>query len=287
MGSMLFGADSLLERNTLTVSVAADPDFPLSNLSDDRIFTKYKMGTAATELIIKTDAGVGIREFVSYTMIVGHDLSNPDGDGFGPVLVEKQNSEDDITYFGSFSVSPTDNKIIARASFTGGKLARFHRIRLTRGTAFKASIGILKLGTATRIGVGASVGFDPNQERVEGQFAGSRTGNLMDPIRVFSSRRARVNLNLVPGSIINDTTAPQPDPPTLEAGFRHFWDTHASKLRPFLFHWNIADFDQPGSFEKDAFFGVIDPAGGISRPLQTKLDSGFRDLRFTVIGLRE
>lgn len=288
MGNVMFGADSRLDQDTLTASVAADANFPVSNLNDDRAFTLYKMGSTATELLVKTDEGVGDFAIVDYFMLVGHDLSDPDSDGNGAVLVEFQHSSDDITYTTIFSVTPTDDKIIVRSFFQIKK--QFFRLRLTRGTAFKASLGELQWGRAVRpgadqpfdgtpgqsVGIGVSVGFDPNDETIEGQFNRSRTGQLMGAVRTISMRRARVRLELLDGSFVNDTTDP--------TGFKFFWDTHASKLKPFLFWWNDGN---PGPFEKDAFFAIIDPGAGINRPLRTQLNVGRKDLEFAVIGVKE
>lgn len=268
MGTVIFGADSRLDQDTLTVSVAADADFPTANLNDDRAFTKYKMGSAATELLIKTDSG-GPTVGVDYLMLVGHDLFDPDNDGNGAVLVEFQHSSDDISYTTVSTLLPGNNKIIARTFTLVFK--RFFRLRLTRGTAFKASFGELQWGQAVRPKIGVRVGFDPQDETIEGQFNRSRSGNIIGAIRTHSMRRARVRLELISDSLLRGL-------------FLKFWDGHASKLKPFLFWWNDGN---PGSFEPDAFFGIVDPGRGIMRPLRTQLDVGFRDLEFTVVGLKE
>ena len=58
MGLPAFGADSLLDSDTLTVSPGEDSGFPKANATDDRIFTLFKWtGSAPFDLI--TDAGVG------------------------------------------------------------------------------------------------------------------------------------------------------------------------------------------------------------------------------------
>ncbi len=275
MGNVIFGADSRLDQDTLTASVAADADFPTTNLNDDRSFTLYKMGAAATELLVKTEAAT--TGGVDYFMLVGHDLSDPDSDGLGAIFVEFQESDDDgggDPYTTIFSVTPTDDTIIARSFTLNTK--KFFRLKLTRGSAFKASLGELQWGQAIRPGIGVEVGFDPTDETIEGQFNRSRTGQILGAVRAFSMRRARVRLELLDGSFVNDETDP--------TGFKFFWDTHASKLKPFLFHWNDGN---PGSFEKDAFFAIIDPKAGISRPLRTQLDVGRKDLRFSVIGVKE
>lgn len=283
MGNVIFGADSRLDQDTVSASVAADADFPVANLNDDRSFTLYKMGSTATELLVKTDAGVGNTVDVDYFMLVGHDLPDPDSDGNGEVLVQFQHSTDDISYTTIFAIGvilgegPVPSTIIAR-SFTK-ETKRFFRLRLTRAAAFKVSLGELQWGQAIRPGIGVAVGFDPNDETIEGQFNRSRTGQLLGAVRAFSMRRARVRLELLDGSFVNDTTDP--------TGFKFFWDTHASLLKPFLFHWNPGAAGAPGSFEPDAFFAIIDPGAGINRPLRTQLDVGRKDLEFAVIGVKE
>lgn len=284
MGNVFFGAESRLDKDALSVSVAADADFPTTNLNDDRSFTVYKMGSTATELLIKTDAGVGNTVTVDYFMLVGHDLFDPDSDGNGAITVEFQSSPDDIVYTNIFTASLSDNAIIARSFVNAAAITRrFFRLKLTRGAAFKASLGELQWGLAVRPGIGMPVGYDPNDETIEGQFNRSRTGQLLGAIRTVSMRRARVRLELLDGSFVNDTTDP--------TGFKFFWDTHASKLKPFLFHWNPgtagAELGAAGPFEKDAFFAIIDPGAGINRPLRTQLDVGRKDLEFAVIGVKE
>ena len=274
MGNVIFGADSRLDQDVLTASVAADADFPIARLHDDRGFTLYKMGSAATELLVKTDAGVGNTADVDYFMLIFHDLFDPDSDGGGAVLVEFQHSTDDISYTTIFSVTPTDNTIIAR-SFTK-ETKRFFRLRLTRGASFKASLGETQWGQAVRPGIGINSGFDPNDETISGQLNRSRNGNLLGAVVGSSMRRARVRLDLLTSTFVDDETDP--------TGFKFFWNTHASQLKPFLFHWNDGN---PGSFEKDAFFARIDPGAGISRPLRSSIDTDRKDLSFGVIGLKE
>lgn len=271
MGNVIFGADSRLDQDTLTASVAADANFPLVNTHDDRAFTLYKMGSAATEAFIKTDAGVGNTPAVNYFMLIGHDLSDPDKDGNGGILLQFQRSPDDIVYTTIFSQTIATNRILVR-SFSQ-TLDRFFRIRLTRASSFKASLGEIQWGNAFGVAdkLVATVGFDPNDETIEGQFNRSRSGQLMGAVRAFSMRRARVRLEMVTDAFVRGT-------------FLAFWDTHASLLKPFLFWWNEGS---PGAFERDAFFAIVDPGGGINRPLRTQLDVGFRDIEFTVIGLKE
>lgn len=277
-GKVIFGADSRLDRDGFTVSVAADADFPASNLNDDRAFTKYKMGSAATELLIKTDAGVGNQAAIDYLMIAGHDFADPDNDGNGPLTVEFQESDDDgagdpytAVPFNALDPTAFGGKILLVRSFAVIS-KRFFRLRLTRGTSFKTSIGQLQWGGAVRPGLGMTVGFDPQQERIGGQFNLSRSGNIIGAVRTHTMRIARVRLPLVSAAF--------------NSAFRVFWDDHASKLKPFLMWWNDKDF-APGFFERDAFFGIIDPAASIARPLRTQLDVGLVDMSFTVIGLKE
>ena len=274
MGNVIFGADSRLDQDALTASVAADADFPTARLHDDRGFTIYKMGSTAAQLLVKTDAG-GNTADVDYFMLIFHDLSDPDGDGNGAVFVEFQHSTDDISYTTIFSVTPTDNTIIAR-SFTKVTNKQFFRLRLTRGAAFKVSLGETQWGQAVRPGIGINSGFDPNDETINGRLNRSRSGNLLGAVVGSSMRRARVRLDLLTGAFVDDETDP--------TGFRFFWNTHASQLKPFLFHWSDGN---PGSFEKDAFFARIDPGAGINRPLRSSIDTDRKDLSFGVVGLKE
>lgn len=276
MGTPLFGADNRLDQDTVILSAAADPDFPGSNLNDDRTYTVYRNNLATAGLNIVTDAGSAVN--VDYFMLAGHDLSDPNKDAAGAVKLTFQSSPDDIVYTTIFTVTPSDNKLIAR-SFLPAVSERFFRIRLTRASAFKVNLGELQWGTGVRAPFGFEVGFDPDAERLRARFNQTHTGNFVGSTVQFTERQADINLRIMPDSFVSDDTSP--------GGFRDFWNNHARLLKPFLFLWNPGTLATDVTHEPEAFFALVDPGQGIRRPLVTPLDKDFRDVRFRIVGLAE
>lgn len=271
MAAPIFGANSRLDLDIITTVPAAATLSPKTNLRDDRVYTTFKPTSSGTTVDIVTDAGASVA--VDYFMMIGHDLSDPALDGLGAVLLTFARSADDISYTTIFSVTPSDDLIIARSFASVSD--RFFRVRLTRGTAFIPAIGQAQWGVAVQAPFGMEVGFDPDAEQINNRFNQSQTGNMLGATQTFVQRRASINLPLVPNSFVNGTAV---------GDFGEFWDNHARKLLPFLFLWNPGN---PGSFEKDAMFAQVDPATSIRRPLRTQLDVGFRDLSFEVLALGE
>ena len=263
MGVPLFGANSRLDADTLTVT-SENTSFPKANLTDDRVFTVFKPATNVDPLDIITDTG-GAGSVVDYFGIVGHDLSTQS------VTITFASSADNVTYTTIFATTPTTDKIIFR-SFTS-VTNRFFRLRITGQTAIP-SIGEVAWGKRVEPPFAISFrGFDPQAEEVNMRINRSQSGNILGSIFAFAERSARVRIPLTPDSFLRDNTL---------GGFLDFWDTHAGIGKPFFFLWC-----KDCNFDQDAFFGVIEPGSRINRPLRTSLSSGFRDLDLEVIGLKE
>lgn len=265
MGLPTFGANSLLDSDTVTVSPAADASFPVSNASDDRTFTLFKWtGSAPFDVI--TDAGAAATSDVDYFALVIHDIFTQGG------TVTFASSPDNITYTTIFTVVPADNFIIFR-SFTK-VTKRFFRLRITAASS-PPFIGQLQWGTKVEVPFGIGTPFDPNAERVNFRGTRSQEGNILGATGSFVERMATINLPNLPSTFVTGTTL---------GLFKEFWDNHASLGLPFFWQWNAGD---PGSFEKDAFFAVIENDTRIRRGLASQLDSGIRNIQFAVQGLRE
>ena len=268
MANPMIGADSRLDTDTVIVSPAQDADFPASNLSDDRAFTTFKPGSAATTVDIITDFG-SVGTNVNYFMMVGHNLGT-----IGSILVEFADSADNISYnAATVSVTPTDDKIILRTFSTVNN--RFFRTRMT-GASFTPSIGQLQWGVRVDFDFPVLVGFDPQRERLVSRINRSQTGQILGAISTYVERRADIDIPFSKNASIRSTTAP--------GGFQDFWDNHATSMKSFVFAWNPGN---PGTFEKDAFFAILDPQTAIDRSLSTPLDTGLRNLDFSIVGLKE
>ncbi len=275
MGFPIFGADSRLDVDAVSSVPVEDPAFPIGRLSDDRTFLSFKTSAGATTVDIITDSG-GAAVAADYLMVVGHDLFDPALDGLGAVTVEFAHSPDDITYttvVAAFVV--TDNRIIAR-TFTQVS-RRFWRLRLTRAAAFIPSIGETQWGQRVEVPKGVRADYDPIAETVMARVPRSQSGQILGAVLTFVSRRNTIDFRFVPSAFLLGTAV---------ADFGEFWNNHASQMKAFLWHWNPAGGGLPGAFEKDAYFAVIVP-GSISRPLATPLDTGLRDLRFEIQGVKE
>lgn len=285
MGVPIIGADSRLDDASpaaTSVSPSGAVGFPKENLTDDRIFTLYKMSTSTSPLDIKTDAGVGNTAVVSYFFAVGHNFKSvgdapPVGDNNGAVDINFAFSDDDVAYTTIFSITGVaDDRIIARR-FTLAAPHRFYRLRVTRASSFIVSIGQVGWGQAVVFPFGMPVGFDPNAETLNARSNISQTGNIVGAAVLFTQRRVSVSLELQPSTFVDDATI---------GGFREFWDKHGQLMKPFLFMWNAENLATDTTFEKDSVFGVIAP-GDLGRPLTTQLATGFRDLSFEIVALKE
>jgi len=275
MGSAIIGADSRLDTDTITLSPVENVNFPAINLFDDRLYTIFKPNATATTVTIKTDAGVGNTVDVDYFMALGHDFFDPASDGNGAVDIELEHSADDIGYTSIFSETGIlDNKIILRA-FT--KVTnRFFRLSITRVATFIPSIGQLQWGKSVIFPAGSILkGFDPQMEAIKNVTSRSQSGQILGAVRFYQERKADIKAKLLTNAFIRDETL---------GGFQDFWDNHGVLLKPFVYSWNSGN---PGSFEKDSFFCQVDERRGIGRDIVTPLDTGFRDLSFSVVGVKE
>lgn len=274
MGNPIFGADSRLDSDTITLNVASSASFPSTNLFDDRIYTVCKTASSTDNFEIKTDTGAANSQAVDYFMMVGHDLSDPNSDGSGACTVSFAWSNDDATYTSLFSVTPTNNKIICRA-FTQ-VTARYYRLGIVRGTNFIPSIGQLQWGQRVEAPYyGLPVGYDPQSETVKSSESVSQSGNVLGAVRHYSERKENIKLDLMPDSWIRGTSV---------SDFGYFWDNHASLMKPFLYAWNPGN---PGSYETDAFFCKVEAGNMLGRKLRTPNAGGWRDVEFSVVGLKE
>ncbi len=272
MGRPIFGADSRLDTDTVLSNIAAETGFPLDNLSDDREFTTFKPSTSAT-LEIRTDAGVGNTVDVDYFMAIGHDFNTQ-----GASLVFAS-SPDDAVYTTIFSSTPGDDRVVVR-TFTK-VTRRFFRLTIS-GQSAAPSIGQLNWGVRVEPPFFALPSdFDPLMETARFRSGRSQSGNILGSVIGFVGRRANIRLELQPFTFVGGTTL---------GDFQEFWDNHAVAGKAFLWWWNQNDPTDPDpdpTFEKDAFWVVIDNDATISRRLRTQLDVGFRDIEFTVVGRKE
>ncbi len=281
MGLPTFAADSRFDKSTVTVTASpvAATGFPVSNLSDDRIFSVFKSSDATSPLDIITDEGVGNTATVDYFGMVGHNLGALSTAG-NQVTIVFAHSPDNIVYTTIFTqLIPVGDDTIIFRSFATTVARRFFRLRITRATPPFASapeIGELQWGTKVEASdPSIAIGFDPVSERVQMRSTRSQTGNILGTVQSFVSRTANIRLRLQSGAFTTGTAIGQ---------FKEFWDNHASLGKPFFWAWNPGD---PGSFEKDTFFAVIQNDATLARPLATPLDTGFRDIQFSVVGLKE
>lgn len=275
MGLAIIGANSRLDTDTLTVSPVESANFPAINLFDDRAYTIFKPNATATTVTIKTDAGVGNTVDVDYFMALAHDFLDPASDGNGAVDIEFEHSANDAAWTPIFSETGiVDSKIICR-KFTQ-VTDRYFRLSITRVATFIPSIGQLQWGKAVVFPAGSVLkGFDPQMEQVKNVTSRSQSGQILGAVRFYQERRANIKTKLLTNAFVRDETT---------GGFQDFWDNHGVLLKPFVYCWNSGN---PGDFEKDSFFCQIDERKGIKRNIVTPVDTGFRDLSFSVIGVKE
>ncbi len=276
MGAPLIGSNSRLDTDTTSFTEVAAAGTDEANITDDRLFTLYKMGLSDTLFQIVTDAGAGNTVDVEYFALIGHDLDDPEADGLGGCTLVFEQSADGSAFTPIFTLSPVaSSKIIARAGATITN--RFFRITVTRGSAFKISIGQLAWGKAVKFPDGVPVGFDPNEDRIVSRTNVSQTGNLLGTTLQYIERRAEFRLDHVPGSFVNDTTL---------GGFKNFLENDGELGKAFLLMWNAENLFATTTFETDSIWGRLDP-GTLARSLSTQLDVGRRNVTFAVVGLKE
>lgn len=276
MGAPLIGSNSRLDTDTTTFTEAAAAGTAEANITDDRLFTLYKMGLSDTSFQIVTDAGVGNTVDVEYFAMIGHDLNDPEVDGLGGCTLVFAQSADGAAFTTIFTISTVgSSKIIARAGPTVTN--RFFRVTITRASAFQVSIGQLAWGKAVKFPDGVPVGFDPNEDRIVSRTNVSQTGNLLGTTLQYIERRHEFRLDHVPGSFVNDATL---------GGFKNFLENAGEVGLPFLIMWNAEDDFTDTTFETDSFWGRLDP-GSLGRALSTALATGRRNVGFAVVGLKE
>lgn len=247
------------------------------------------MGSSNVTLTIESDAGVGNTKTVDYFMLVGHDLFDPAEDGLGPITsLFFERSADAAAWSTVFSIVPgstpvgsiADNNIIARF-LTTPIVDRAFRLRLERpANAFIATLGEMQYGKAVVFPVGMPRGVDPSQEVLQMRRTQSQTGQILGTVERYSDRRQTINMPFLPSSFVNGTDLGE---------FKDWWDNEGSKGKGFLWHWNPdSDPDaNPGAFEKDAFFAIVEPDSRINRPFPTQLATGLRDVIFSILGPKE
>lgn len=277
MGNPVFASDNRLDVDVLTTTPASasSTDFSSKNLFDDRLFTAFKPVASATSMVIETDAGVGNTVDVDYLSIMSHNIDTVTAqDG----IYSLENAAVPAGPFSTIlsNVPVIDDKIIFN-EFTKVTDRVFRLTITTSGGAatFVPSIGQIQWGKRVEPDGFIQVGFDPEAEDIRGRFTRSQNGNILGAISTISGRFADIFIPFLSNAFLRDETT---------GGFKDFWDNHASKLKPFVFSWNPGN---PGIFEKDSFFCVVQPEAGIARPLSTNLDKGFRSLQFSVEGLKE
>jgi len=279
MGVPTIGSDNILGDPTHTFNLvpAADPLFPIANISDDRVSVGYKPGSAATEVRIEIDTAT--TENCDYFALVGHDLFDPAQDGLGPVDLRIERSDNGSSWNPVFGPSTvTSNKIIFLSTSTHTR--RYFRLRLNRASAFIPTIGIMHFGKALEFPQGMKVGFDPQQEKINSHINRSATGQILGGVQTYTQRKATIDFDFLTNDFIRDKA----DSFTV-FGFRRFWDLHASLGRPFFFAW---DPGASGSdFAQDAMFCSLEPNAQIQRPLRSSVDLGLRNLRFNVVAMKE
>ncbi len=280
MGVPLIGADSRFDDGGVTattITPASATGFGPERLTDDRPFTTYKMGVAGLSFVAKTDAGVGNTATVGYFMMIGHNIGTINTDGGGALTFIFEESADDAAYTTIFTTTAINDDFIVARAFTN-VVNRFFRLTISRGAGdFTAQIGQLAWGEPVRFPFGVPVGYDPNQEQLNARFNEAQTGNILGSAVLFTERRVNINFQHQPSSFVDDATV---------GGFKEFWDNHGAKMKPFLYMWNATTTAATTTFEKDSVFGVVDP-GTINRALVTQIATGFRDLAFQIVALKE
>lgn len=266
MPNPIIGANSRFDIDTVTVN-SEDSSYPKERLYDDRLFTLYKSAaTAANPTYIQTFSASNVT--VDYLMIAGHDLFTQGK----TVTFEYSDNGAAWSTVASISFAPSDDRIIAR-SFTGIS-HKYYRLAVS-GNTNQFAIGQMQWGQALQFPYSLQRNFDPLKERLNARSTSSQSGNIMGTVSTFAERTARLKFTLLSNAFVRGTTV---------GNFQEFWDNHASPMKPFLFHWNPGN---PGSFEKDAFFAIIKPKRGVSRPLATQVQTGYHNVSFDVRGLKE
>lgn len=274
MGNPVFAADNRWDDvgAIATSTPSAATAFPIANVFDDRLFTFFQPLASALSVTITNDLDGPLGD-VNYISIMSHNINTA---AFGSGIFTFQRFR-----FGQWldvlaDIPITDDRIIFHEfAQTDGEQFRITITTVGGATSILPSIGQLQWGLKVQPDGFIQVGFDPESEQVRGRFTRSQVGNILGAISTVSTRFADINIPFLTNTFIRDNTV---------GGFKDFWDNHASKLKPFVFSWNPGN---PGIFEKDAFFGLIQPESGIARPLSTNLDAGFRSLQFRVEGLKE
>ena len=272
----MIGREDFYRRTDLTGHTVTDPsaatDYPATRMRDDKDYIFWKAGGTGT-LNYDLDLGVGNDLAADFIAIISHNFGT-EGVSWEYLSGASNPASDSVIA----AVSPSNDRIQCRA-FDGATARRYHRIQLTNVTA-DTIIGEVLLGRRIDFpyGVDPGIGFDPIAEVPRNRASRSENGNIIRTTSDFSERTSSWQFKMLANTFVGDETAPTGGVP----GFRWWWDNYGSKMGPSVFSWNPGN---PGDFERDAIWGVAD--GSVSRPLATQLDTGFRDVMFNIIGLKE
>ena len=259
-----FGADNRLEQDTASCTPAAASGFPLVNLHDERTYTLFKFSSTATSDVL-TDAGSGKTASVDYLAILNHNLFT------AGATATLSYSSDGVNYADYINVTPADNFIVLRTFLV--QTYRYWRLRITGGSV-PIQMGVAAWGKRVDLPYGPMQGYDPQAMKINAKINQSQTGNFLGVVNSYAERRQTVGNQIIPDSYIRNMTAP--------GGFGDFWENWASHIKPFFYIWT-----QDVTYEKDGFYAIVDSSKDIQRPLATPVSTGYRNLSFDIVGLKE
>lgn len=237
------GYRSIIETATLSGSVAAG--FPLSNLVDRRVFTATKAPSLSP---VDWDFDCGSNQTADYIGIIS-----------GNLIAENVTAtlKGDTTFPPSTvraTVTPSEypSSGVWMEEFGSASL-RYWRLSLSAASANAAFVYVLYVGQILTLTEYLSASVDPNFERTEASIELGDTGNLLGAALRCKQREFDLDLGEA-GMEWSDMIAAN--------GVNDFYKNHASRMRPFFFHPNIA---APTNFEPT--FMVKKADAGFNRPI--------------------
>lgn len=212
-GNILEDAGSLEATNTAT-------DYDVAHVIDRRPYTFWVAEDEGTRYIT---ADLGEAVAADCLGIAGHNF------GTAAAAVTLQHSANGSDWADAVAEFEPETDRALMATFTAAT-QRYWRLKIVTA-AVAARVGVLFVGARLDFPRYVQAGYDPAPETVHATSARSKAGHPL-------GATLRWVEHAISASFQNLTDA------WVRASFKPVWDAHLSRLEPFFWAWNLADFDE-------------------------------------------
>ncbi|MBT9169413.1 MAG: hypothetical protein DDT19_02772 [Syntrophomonadaceae bacterium] len=217
-------------------ATSAAAGFSVLNIRDGRTHTHWRAAHTGTNFI---SVDCGIARSANCVAVISHNLLS------SGTTFSVESSTDNITWTVRLAgFTPSSDRAFLRR-FTSAT-ARFWRVR-TDAIGFPF-LGVVMLGNELVFPFPPDTPYTPYRESIEAESSTGKTGHILGSVIRFKSIEISARFSNFPrGWVINN--------------FKPFWNSHASRLRPFFWAWDIT------AFPDMVFFVTIDKESSFEMPM--------------------